>query len=113
MLQVLASKGSGASASAACLLLPLCPPPAYHRTPAPPPPPLLTALLNSATIAIFQGSPLGRPFGQFIERARVTALGLVPSIVKVSWRRAQMHHHLLAIEWVTCRRRCSPFLISH
>lgn len=42
-----------------------------------------TALLNSAKIAIFQGSPLGRPFGQFVERARVTMLGLVPSIAKV------------------------------
>jgi acyl-coenzyme A synthetase/AMP-(fatty) acid ligase len=41
------------------------------------------ALLNSATIAIFQGSPLGRPFGQFVEQARVTTLGLVPSIFKV------------------------------
>ena len=61
------------------------PPPASSLPPHPCPTPLLTALLNSATIAIFQGSPLGRPFGQFIERARVTALGLVPSIVKVGW----------------------------
>ncbi|KAI3435948.1 hypothetical protein D9Q98_002006 [Chlorella vulgaris] len=43
------------------------------------------ALLNSATIAIFQGSPLGRPFGKFVEQARVTTLGLVPSIFK-AWR---------------------------
>ncbi|KAL4458600.1 hypothetical protein ABPG75_013465 [Micractinium tetrahymenae] len=43
------------------------------------------ALLNGATIALFHGSPLGRPFGAFIERARVTMLGLVPSIAK-AWR---------------------------
>ncbi|KAL4429392.1 hypothetical protein ABPG77_005166 [Micractinium sp. CCAP 211/92] len=43
------------------------------------------ALLNDATIALFQGSPLGRPFGQFVERARVSMLGLVPSIAK-AWR---------------------------
>jgi hypothetical protein len=44
------------------------------------------ALLNSATVAIFQGSPLGRPFGAFVQRARVAVLGLVPSIVKVGRR---------------------------
>ena len=53
------------------------PPPAARRLPA--------ALLNSATIALFQGSPLGRPFGEFVQRARVTQLGLVPSIAK-AWR---------------------------
>ena len=41
------------------------------------------ALLNSAAIALFQGSPLGREFGVFVERARVSMLGLVPSIYKV------------------------------
>ena len=30
-----------------------------------------------------QGSPLGRDFGEFVARARVTMLGLVPSIAKV------------------------------
>ena len=55
-----------------------------HTTSPPPPstaPP--TALLNSATIAILEGSPLERPFGVFVERARVTMLGVIPSIVKV------------------------------
>ena len=32
-----------------------------------------------------QGSPLGRPFGIFVDRARVTMLGLVPSIAR-AWR---------------------------
>jgi hypothetical protein len=32
-----------------------------------------------------QGSPLARPFGVFVERARVNVLGLVPSIAK-AWR---------------------------
>ena len=32
-----------------------------------------------------QGSPLGRPFGIFIDTARVTMLGLVPSIAR-AWR---------------------------
>lgn len=34
-----------------------------------------------------QGAPLGRDFCQFVEAAQVTALGLVPSIVK-AWRAA-------------------------
>lgn len=44
---------------------------------------LYAALLNGATIALFTGSPLGREFGVFVASARVTMLGLVPSIVKV------------------------------
>ena len=43
---------------------------------------LFAALLNGAALALFQGSPLGREFGLFVERARVTQLGLVPSIAK-------------------------------
>ena len=35
--------------------------------------------------ALVQGSPLGRPFGVFVDRARVTMLGLVPSIAR-AWR---------------------------
>jgi acetyl-CoA synthetase len=66
------------------------------------------ALLNSATIAIFQGSPLGRPFGQFIERARVTALGLVPSIVK-GWRATGC---MKGLDWscLRCYRRAGSWL---
>ena len=32
-----------------------------------------------------QGSPLGRDFGVFVDKARVTMLGLVPSIAR-AWR---------------------------
>lgn len=48
-------------------------------------PPCPAALLNGATIALLHGSPQGRPFGQFVEAAGVTMLGVVPSIVKVRW----------------------------
>jgi hypothetical protein len=44
---------------------------------------LPAALLNGATIALFQGSPQGRPFGAFVQASGVTMLGVVPSIVKV------------------------------
>ncbi|CAL8471383.1 g10925 [Coccomyxa elongata] len=46
---------------------------------------LYAALLNGAAVALFQGSPLGRAFGIFVERAQVNVLGLVPSIAK-AWR---------------------------
>ena len=46
---------------------------------------VFAALLNGATLALFQGSPLGRDFGVFVEAAGVSMLGLVPSIAK-AWR---------------------------
>ncbi len=42
-------------------------------------------LLNGASMALFDGAPLDRAFGRFLVAARVTMLGLVPSIAK-SWR---------------------------
>lgn len=44
------------------------------------------ALMNKATLAIFGGAPTTRQFGQFVEDAGVTMLGLVPSLVS-AWRR--------------------------
>lgn len=44
---------------------------------------LYASLLNGACAALFQGSPLGRPFGEFVQAAGVACLGLVPSIAKV------------------------------
>ncbi|MEZ5278049.1 MAG: AMP-binding protein [Opitutaceae bacterium] len=43
------------------------------------------ALINRATIALFPDAPTGRAFGQFVQDAGVTMLGLVPSLVR-SWR---------------------------
>jgi acetyl-CoA synthetase len=45
------------------------------------------ALMNKATMAIFGGVPTTRKFGQFVEDAGVTMLGLVPSLVS-AWRRS-------------------------
>jgi acetyl-CoA synthetase len=42
-------------------------------------------LLNRAAIALYEGAPTERGFGEFVQDAKVTMLGLVPSIVK-SWR---------------------------
>jgi acetyl-CoA synthetase len=44
------------------------------------------SLMNKATMALFYGAPTTRAFGQFVQDAGVTMLGLVPSIV-AAWRR--------------------------
>jgi len=49
---------------------------------------IFAALINHATIALYNGVPRNRPFGQFIEDARVTLLGVVPTLV-ASWRQSQ------------------------
>lgn len=43
------------------------------------------SLMNGAAMALFLGSPLERSFGEFVSAARVTMLGVIPSIVK-AWR---------------------------
>ncbi len=43
------------------------------------------AFLNGATIALYYGMPTTREFGEFVQNAKVSVLGLVPSIVKV-WK---------------------------
>ncbi|KAH7279455.1 hypothetical protein KP509_37G020300 [Ceratopteris richardii] len=47
---------------------------------------LYAALFNSASIALYNGSPVGLGFIKFVQDAKVTMLGLVPSLVK-GWRR--------------------------
>jgi acetyl-CoA synthetase len=46
---------------------------------------IYASLLNRATIALYYGVPTERGFGQFIQDARVTMLGVVPSLVSV-WK---------------------------
>lgn len=48
---------------------------------------LYASLLNDAAVALFEGSPTGREFCDFVERSGVTMLGVVPSMVK-AWRAA-------------------------
>ncbi len=46
---------------------------------------IFATLLNHATMALFNGVPSGRAFGEFIQNAGVQVLGVIPSIVK-TWR---------------------------
>lgn len=42
---------------------------------------VFAGLINKATIALYEGSPTTREFGEFIANAKISILGLVPSIV--------------------------------
>ncbi len=46
---------------------------------------IYASLMNRASMALYTGAPLGSDFGEFVARAGVTMLGVVPSLVKV-WR---------------------------
>ncbi|WP_040897556.1 AMP-binding protein [Xenococcus sp. PCC 7305] len=46
---------------------------------------IYASLINRATIALYYGAPTGRAFGQFVQDAQVTMLGVVPSLVN-TWK---------------------------
>lgn len=46
------------------------------------------SLLNGASIALYNGSPLGSGFAKFVQDAKVTMLGVIPSIVR-AWKSAK------------------------
>ena len=48
---------------------------------------IYASLINRAAMALFDGAPTGREFGEFVQRAGVTMLGVVPSLVR-EWRRS-------------------------
>ncbi|KAE8125012.1 hypothetical protein FH972_019850 [Carpinus fangiana] len=43
------------------------------------------SLLNGASVALYNGSPLGSGFAKFVQDAKVTMLGVIPSIVR-AWK---------------------------
>ncbi|KAL2479106.1 putative acyl-activating enzyme 17 [Forsythia ovata] len=43
------------------------------------------SLLNGASMALYNGSPLGSGFAKFVQDAKVTTLGVIPSIVR-TWK---------------------------
>jgi acetyl-CoA synthetase len=46
---------------------------------------VFATLINKASIALNYGAPMGEEFGAFVQNARVTMLGVVPSIVR-QWK---------------------------
>ncbi len=60
---------------------------------------IYAALINGATIALFDGAPTGRPFGRFVEQAAVTMLGVVPSLVR-AWKETGC---MAGLDWTAIR----------
>lgn len=60
---------------------------------------IYAALINRATIALHYGHPTGRAFPTFVQDAKVTMLGVVPSLVK-AWRQSEALHGL---DWSAIR----------
>ena len=46
---------------------------------------IYASLINKATIALYDGVPTGREFGVFVQNAKVTMLGVVPTLVR-AWK---------------------------
>ncbi|MDH3321879.1 MAG: AMP-binding protein [Flavobacteriaceae bacterium] len=46
---------------------------------------VFAALINKASMALYDGAPMGEDFGSFVEHAEVSMLGVVPSIVR-NWK---------------------------
>ncbi len=58
---------------------------------------VFSALINKASIALYYGTPIQKEFGDFVEKTKVTMLGIVPSIVK-SWKNSGV---MEAFNWST------------
>jgi acetyl-CoA synthetase len=43
---------------------------------------VFAALINKACIALYYGAPMGEGFGEFVQKTKVTMLGVIPSFVK-------------------------------
>jgi len=54
---------------------------------------IFAALINKASIALYYGAPMGKEFGEFVQNAKVTMLGVVPSIVK-NWMKTKCNENL-------------------
>ncbi len=60
---------------------------------------IYAALVNGATVALWEGGPADRGFADFVRRAGVTMLGVVPSLVR-SWR---LSGAWAAVDWPEVR----------
>ena len=54
---------------------------------------IYASLINKATIALYDDVPTGRDFGVFIQNAKVSMLGVVPTLVR-AWKNTECMHGL-------------------
>jgi acetyl-CoA synthetase len=69
---------------------------------------IFASLLNRAALGLYCGAPTGREFGVFVQSAKTTMLGVVPSLVK-NWRNTGCMENLdwSAIELFSSTGECS------
>ena len=60
---------------------------------------IYASLINKATIALYDGVPTGRDFGVFVQNAKVSMLGVVPTLVR-AWKNTDCMHGL---DWQAIR----------
>ena len=60
---------------------------------------IYASLINRATIALYDGVPTGRDFGVFVQNAKVSMLGVVPTLVR-AWKNTRCMHGL---DWQAIR----------
>lgn len=60
---------------------------------------IYASLINRATIALYDGVPTGRDFGVFVQNAKVSMLGVVPTLVR-AWKNTECMHGL---DWQAIR----------
>jgi acetyl-CoA synthetase len=60
---------------------------------------IYASLINRGTLALYDGPPTGRKFGEFVQDARVNMLGVVPSLVR-TWRNTEC---MKGLDWSTLR----------
>jgi acetyl-CoA synthetase len=61
---------------------------------------IYASLANRATMALYGGAPTGRDFGRFVADAKVTMLGVIPSLVK-TWRASGC---MRSLDWTSITR---------
>jgi acetyl-CoA synthetase len=61
---------------------------------------IYASLVNRSAMAILDGAPTGREFGQFITDTKVSLLGVIPSLVK-TWRATR---YMEGLDWSAIRR---------
>ena len=54
---------------------------------------IYASLINKATIALYDGVPTGRDFGVFVQNAKISMLGVVPTLVR-AWKNTDCMHGL-------------------
>lgn len=70
---------------------------------------VFASLLNRATIALFDGAPSTRAFGEFVSSAKVNILGVIPSLVR-AWKDSSV---LKGVDWSAIRCFSSTGEVSH